>query len=227
MSVSSVNNKTLQLAELVISNEKYSGSTGYIASSSTFNSSLDSTVLQVGGSISATTFTTTEAGTSTFDDITAVGIVTVEDTLVVGLAPAAVNLNSAPGTILGASVNELSLTTGSSVDCAITSAYGNFGQVSSGLYRGNGIGKLQVFLSYSTIPPGGTQVFSETIPDFVGTGSTSYVLTPNQYPSYFSIFPTYVSNNGTDTLINITFINTSSSATINAGTFNLSVIAMN
>ena len=40
MSVASVTNKTLQLAELVISNEKFTGATGYVASSSSFSSSV-------------------------------------------------------------------------------------------------------------------------------------------------------------------------------------------
>jgi len=39
MSVASVNNGSLQLSELIISNEKYSNATGYVASSSTFSSS--------------------------------------------------------------------------------------------------------------------------------------------------------------------------------------------
>jgi hypothetical protein len=39
MSVASVNNGSLQLSELVISNEKYSAASGYVASSSTFTSS--------------------------------------------------------------------------------------------------------------------------------------------------------------------------------------------
>jgi hypothetical protein len=45
MSVASVTNKTLQLAELVISNEKFTGATGYVASSSSFSSSVDGTSL--------------------------------------------------------------------------------------------------------------------------------------------------------------------------------------
>ena len=45
MSVASVTNKTLQLSELVISNEKFTGATGYVASSSSFSSSVDSTSL--------------------------------------------------------------------------------------------------------------------------------------------------------------------------------------
>jgi hypothetical protein len=47
MSAASLNNKTLQLAELIISNEKYAGSTGYVAASSTFSSSLVSTSMSV------------------------------------------------------------------------------------------------------------------------------------------------------------------------------------
>jgi hypothetical protein len=47
MSVASVVNKTLQLAELIVSNEKYSGATGYVASSSTFSSSVNGTSLTV------------------------------------------------------------------------------------------------------------------------------------------------------------------------------------
>jgi len=45
MSVASVNNGSLQLSELVISNEKYSAASGYVASQSTFTSSNTSTSL--------------------------------------------------------------------------------------------------------------------------------------------------------------------------------------
>jgi hypothetical protein len=45
MSVASLNNGSLQLSELVISNEKYSNATGYLASSSTFSASLSETSL--------------------------------------------------------------------------------------------------------------------------------------------------------------------------------------
>jgi hypothetical protein len=51
MSVASVNNGSLQLSELVISNEKYSNATGYVASSSTFTSSTSGTSLSVSGDI--------------------------------------------------------------------------------------------------------------------------------------------------------------------------------
>ena len=54
MSVASLNNGQLQLSELVISNDKYSNATGYVASSSTFSSSTSGTSLSV-PSISATT----------------------------------------------------------------------------------------------------------------------------------------------------------------------------
>lgn len=40
MSIQSLNNGQLQLSELVISNEKYTGATGYVASSSSFSSSV-------------------------------------------------------------------------------------------------------------------------------------------------------------------------------------------
>jgi hypothetical protein len=47
MSVASVTNKTLQLAELVISNEKFTGATGYVASSSSFSAGVTGTSLDV------------------------------------------------------------------------------------------------------------------------------------------------------------------------------------
>lgn len=47
MSVQSLNNGQLQLSELVISNEKYTGAAGYVASSSTFSSSVNGTSLTV------------------------------------------------------------------------------------------------------------------------------------------------------------------------------------
>ena len=87
MSIQSLNNGQLQLSELVISNEKYTGATGYVASTSSFSSSVDGTSLTVPeisassitsfGSISAATFSTTNAGTSIFDNISAVGSVSV------------------------------------------------------------------------------------------------------------------------------------------------------
>jgi hypothetical protein len=48
MSVASLNNGSLQLSELVISNEKYSNATGYVASSSSFSSSATGTELTLG-----------------------------------------------------------------------------------------------------------------------------------------------------------------------------------
>jgi hypothetical protein len=45
MSIQSLNNGQLQLSELVISNEKYTGATGFVASSSTFSSSVNGTSL--------------------------------------------------------------------------------------------------------------------------------------------------------------------------------------
>jgi hypothetical protein len=51
MSVASLNNGSLQLSELVISNEKYSNATGYVASSSTFSAGLTGTSLSVSGDI--------------------------------------------------------------------------------------------------------------------------------------------------------------------------------
>lgn len=48
MSVASVKNGSLQLSELVISNEKYSNATGYVASSSSFSSSVSGTELTLG-----------------------------------------------------------------------------------------------------------------------------------------------------------------------------------
>jgi len=65
MSVASVTNKTLQLAELVISNEKYSGATGYVASSSIFSSSVNGTSLTVPGDI--TCAASSNSGTDTID----------------------------------------------------------------------------------------------------------------------------------------------------------------
>jgi len=58
MSVASVTNKTLQLAELVISNEKFFGATGYVASSSTFSSSVNGTSLNTSDIVSTGNITT-------------------------------------------------------------------------------------------------------------------------------------------------------------------------
>jgi hypothetical protein len=81
MSVASLNNGSLQLSELVISNSKYSNATGYVASSSSFSSSVTGTDLNLGlgtidtggitstGPVSGTIFTTTSGGTSTFDNV--------------------------------------------------------------------------------------------------------------------------------------------------------------
>ena len=76
MSVASLNNGSLQLAELVVSNEKYSNASGYAAASSSFVAGLTGTSLSVDGPVSANSFTTTIGGTSTFDNITTIGNVT-------------------------------------------------------------------------------------------------------------------------------------------------------
>ena len=55
MSVASLNNGQLQLSELVISNEKYSNSTGYVASSSVFSSAVNNTYLNIDGTIASLT----------------------------------------------------------------------------------------------------------------------------------------------------------------------------
>jgi len=47
MSVASLNNGSLQLAELVVSNEKYSNATGYVAASSSISSSLGSISMSI------------------------------------------------------------------------------------------------------------------------------------------------------------------------------------
>ena len=51
MSVASLNNGSLQLSELVVSNEKYSNASGYVASSSVFSSGVTGTNLNIGGSL--------------------------------------------------------------------------------------------------------------------------------------------------------------------------------
>ena len=183
MSVASVTNKTLQLAELVISNEKFTGATGYVASTSTFSSSVNSTSLAASsitsfGNISAATFTTTNAGTSTFDDITAVGTVTVE--------------------------------TG----------------ISSPVYSG-GIGKFVGSEAVNIGPSGGTLAISVTIPNFIGTAASAYVITYNN----LSILPLILScafsaPNGTGTIVNVTMSNASATTSITE-TIDYSIIAMN
>ena len=105
MSIQSLNNGQLQLSELVISNEKYTGATGYVASTSSFSSSVDGTSLTVPeisassitsfGSISAATFSTTNAGTSIFDNISAVGSVSVTG----NITSTAGNITSTAGNI--------------------------------------------------------------------------------------------------------------------------------
>jgi len=59
MSVASLNNGSLQLSELVISNEKYSNATGYVASSSNFSAGVTGTSLTV-PTISSSIITATD-----------------------------------------------------------------------------------------------------------------------------------------------------------------------
>ena len=66
MSVASLNNGSLQLSELVISNEKYSNATGYVASSSTFSAGVTGTNLvtsEINIESGANTATLTSVGT--------------------------------------------------------------------------------------------------------------------------------------------------------------------
>jgi len=60
MSVASINNGTLQLSDLIISNEKYSNSAGYLASTATFSAGLTGTSIFV-PEITATTITIGES----------------------------------------------------------------------------------------------------------------------------------------------------------------------
>jgi hypothetical protein len=60
MSVQSLNNGQLQLSELVISNEKYTGATGYVASTSTFSSSVNGTSLTIPSLTTTGSITSTE-----------------------------------------------------------------------------------------------------------------------------------------------------------------------
>jgi hypothetical protein len=64
MSVASINNGSLQLSELVISNEKYSNATGYVASQTVLSSTVSSTALSV-PDITASTGLTLGSGSNT------------------------------------------------------------------------------------------------------------------------------------------------------------------
>jgi hypothetical protein len=149
------------------------------------------------------------------------------------LSAATVNLNSGPATILGASVNELSLSyvdpgTGVSVDCAINTAYGQFGQVSSGLYRGNGIGKLVESVAIPSLTSTSTFPFTATIPNFVGSATTAYCASysPSGGGAPYGIGIQFTSTNNVNTIVTLNITNPSST-TLGAATVTLSIIALN
>lgn len=112
MSVASLNNGSLQLSELVISNEKYSNATGYVASSSVFSSSTNGTYLNIDGNIVAeggvltlgtapasVTLTGSTGNVSVGGGITTTNTVTAP-TISVGTAPVDVGLSCTTNNVL-------------------------------------------------------------------------------------------------------------------------------
>jgi hypothetical protein len=74
MSVASINNGTLQLSDLIVSNEKYSNSSGYIPSTATFSAGLTGTSIYV-PAISATDVTIgTSPNTATLSFVDGIGL---------------------------------------------------------------------------------------------------------------------------------------------------------
>jgi len=112
MSVASVNNGSLQLSELVISNEKYSAASGYVASSSTFSAGVTGTTLQFGIEPNNVNLYSNGPGSLIVEGtLTTDGNVTVQGTeLTLGVSPDAVILEcNAAGSLV---VNGTVTTTG-------------------------------------------------------------------------------------------------------------------
>jgi len=101
MSVASLNNGQLQLAELVISNEKYSNASGYIASSSSFSSSVSGTQLTLGADPTSVNLLCNGPGSLIVEGtITTNGGLTAQNgTLTLGTSPASVVLTGTTGTL--------------------------------------------------------------------------------------------------------------------------------
>jgi len=124
MSVQSITNGQLQLSELIVSNEKYSNATGYVASSSSFSSSVDGTSLTVPNITTSNDVTFTN---SSFEGTT--GYLASEVTVHTGLTRVSMNVplfSTEQVTISGAG-NTQSVTIGSnsSNDFIVTTTTGN------------------------------------------------------------------------------------------------------
>ena len=209
MSVASLNNGQLQLSELVISNEKYSNATGYVASSSTFTSNTTGTSLTTPEIV----FTGVAGGTPY---LTSGGTTMVLSTPYQGGL-----LFSSPGATAGATANQASiaLTANQALTCS--------GSLTATTFRG-GIAGFTGEYGFG-LNAGETVSNLFTIPNFVGTASSSYVISPNgtgaevAYPLLWNI--AFSSQSGTSTNVNISIFNVGSGTA--TGAVNFSVIAIN
>jgi hypothetical protein len=211
MSVASINNGTLQLSDLIISNEKYSNSAGYTPSTSTFSASLTGTSIYVptiaGNEITLSSLTPPDVG-YTINSYSNLVSLTADSATI---TPALQLTNSVDAIQLSVPSNGVLEVSGS---ISATSYTGNTlevsGSISATSYNG-GIGSVRVNVNvpqlttdaYATLP-------NQVIPNFVGSASSAYFITPygNGFNPYtFNI--QFVSTSGGDTTISISATNLS------------------
>ena len=215
MSVASLNNGQLQLSELVISNEKYSNASGYVASSSTFTSNTTGTSLTTGPISTPEVVFTGVAGGTPY--LTSGGTTMVLSTPYQGGL-----LFSSPGATAGAPANQASITL--TANQALTCSSASFSALT---FRG-GIGKFTGNYGFG-LNAGETVSNLFTIPNFVGSASSSYVISPNgtgtevAYPLLWNI--AFSSQSGTSTNVDISIFNVGTGTV--TGAVDFSVIAIN
>ena len=202
MSVASLNNGSLQLAELIISNEKYSNAAGFISSSSSFTAGLTGTQLTLGADPSSVNLLCNGPGSLIVEGtITTLGNATFESgTLILGeqgvTGPVSL-LCSAPGTLFVG------------------------GNVRGAMSKVNTSASLLALAAGANIP------VQATLPNFVGNGTTSAYVVSSNFGAALGVVlnVSFVSTASGSTIVEIDILN------ITAGpitaTLPLSVIGMN
>jgi len=222
MSVASVNNGQLQLSELVISNEKYSAASGYVASQSTFTSSntstsLNSNTISAVSQVISPSFQLSLGGSTTSKP--ALSTNSANNCVISTITGAGLTLSNPNGSV--------SLTAPSANTLAVPNLNVT-GSVSAATYAG---GIANYFDNYAFSIAAGTSTSANfTIPNFIGTAESSYVISPNgtgaevAYSLLWNI--AYAGPSGTTgTLITISVFNFG--ATTVTADIDFSVIAMN
>lgn len=201
MSVASLNNGSLQLAELIISNEKYSNAAGFISSSSSFTAGLTGTQLTLGADPSSVNLLCNGPGSLIVEGtITTLGNATFES-----------------GTII---LGELGVTGPVSLLCSAPGTLFVGGNV-----RG-AMSKVNTSASLVALAAGASISVQATLLNFVGSGTSAYVVSSNFGAALGVVLNvSFVSTASGSTIVEIDILN------ITAGpitaTLPLSVIGMN